>query len=105
VQDAITNVVRHARAARCRVRVHVGAIALERISDDGGSGDAGQGLGFGMYAAIDFALVADVLPNKDNVAKDLAIFNIAGALPFSIAPARAPAILAIEAAATACFTP
>ena len=53
------------------------------------------GLGFGMYVAVDLALVADVLPDKDNVAKDLGVFNIAGALPFSIAPAIAPAILAI----------
>ena len=30
-----------------------------------------------------------------NAAKDLGVFNIAGALPFSIAPAIAPAILAI----------
>ncbi len=54
-----------------------------------------SGLGFGIYAAVDLALVADVLPNKDNVAKDLGVFNIAGALPFSLAPAGAPAILAI----------
>ena len=54
-----------------------------------------SGLGFGIYAAVDLALVADVLPSKDNVAKDLGVFNIAGALPFSIAPAGAPAILAI----------
>ena len=37
-----------------------------------------------------------VLPDKDNAAKDLGLFNIAGALPFSIAPAIAPAILAIS---------
>jgi MFS family permease len=54
-----------------------------------------SGLGFGIYAAVDLALVADVLPSKDNVAKDLGVFNIAGALPFSIAPAGAPIILAI----------
>ena len=54
-----------------------------------------SGLGFGIYTAVDLALVADVLPSKDNVAKDLGVFNIAGALPFSIAPASAPAILAI----------
>jgi MFS family permease len=53
------------------------------------------GLGFGMYMAVDLALVADVLPNKDNAAKDLGVLNIAAALPFSIAPAMAPAILAI----------
>ena len=53
------------------------------------------GLGFGMYVAVDLALVVDVLPDKDNAAKDLGVFNIAGALPFSLAPAIAPAILAI----------
>jgi MFS family permease len=53
------------------------------------------GLGFGMYMAVDLALVADVLPDKDRAAKDLGVLNIAGALPSSIAPAIAPAILAI----------
>ena len=53
------------------------------------------GLGFGMYVAVDLALVADVLPDKNNAAKDLGVFNIAGALPFSIAPAIAPVILAL----------
>jgi hypothetical protein len=41
------------------------------------------------------ALVADVLPDTDNAAKDLGVLNIAGALPSSIAPAIAPAILAV----------
>ncbi len=58
-------------------------------------GMAISGLGFGVYAAVDLALVVDVLPDKRNVAKDLGVFNVAGALPFSIAPAIAPAILAI----------
>jgi MFS family permease len=58
-------------------------------------GMAISGLGFGVYAAVDLALVVDVLPDKRNAAKDLGVFNIAGALPFSIAPAIAPAILAI----------
>ncbi len=58
-------------------------------------GMAISGLGFGMYMAVDLALVADVLPDKENAAKDLGVFNIAGALPSSIAPAMAPAILAI----------
>ena len=34
-------------------------------------------------------------PTRSNAAKDLGVFNIAGALPFSVAPALAPAILAI----------
>src|SRR5580700_9985779 len=58
-------------------------------------GMAISGLGFGVYAAVDLALVVDVLPDKRNAAKDLGVFNIAGALPFSLAPAIAPAILAI----------
>jgi MFS family permease len=58
-------------------------------------GMAISGLGFGMYVAVDLALVVDVLPDGDNAAKDLGVFNIAGALPFSLAPAIAPVILAI----------
>jgi len=53
------------------------------------------GLGFGVYVAVDLALATDVLPDRANAAKDLGVFNIAGALPFSLAPAIAPAILAI----------
>ena len=57
-------------------------------------GMAISGLGFGVYMAVDLALVADVLPGKDN-AKDLGVLNIAGALPFTVAPALAPTVLAI----------
>ncbi len=58
-------------------------------------GMAISGLGFGVYVAVDLALVADVLPDGANTAKDLGVLNIAGALPFSLAPAIAPVILAI----------
>jgi MFS family permease len=58
-------------------------------------GMAISGLGFGAYLAVDLALVVDVLPNKDTAAKDLGVMNIAGALPFAVAPAMAPFILAI----------
>ena len=54
------------------------------------------GLGFGVYMAVDLALVADVLPDQDNVAKDLGVFNVAAALPSSVAPAIAPVILAVS---------
>ena len=54
------------------------------------------GLGFGLYVAVDLALVADVLPDQANAAKDLGVMNIAGALPSSIAPAIAPIILALS---------
>ena len=59
-------------------------------------GMAVGGLGFGMYMAVDLALVVDVLPSAQSAAKDLGVLNIAGALPFSLAPALAPAILALS---------
>ena len=58
-------------------------------------GMAIAGLGFGVYYAVDLALIFDVLPDKENAAKNLGVFNIASALSFSIAPAIAPAILGI----------
>lgn len=54
------------------------------------------GVGLGVYTAVDLALVADVLPNPDDVAKDMGVFNIANALPQSLAPAIAPAVLAVS---------
>ena len=54
-----------------------------------------SGLGFGVYMAVDLALVVDVLPRTDSTAKDLGVLNIAGALPFALAPALTPAILAV----------
>jgi MFS family permease len=54
-----------------------------------------SGAGLGAYVAVDLALVVDVLPDPAHPAKDLGVANIAGALPYSIAPAIAPAILAI----------
>jgi MFS family permease len=70
---------------------------LAIVSDFNGFlvGMAIGGLGFGVYVAVDLALVVDVLPDKDNAAKDLGVMNIAGALPFSVAPGIAPAILAL----------
>jgi MFS family permease len=56
-----------------------------------------SGLGFGLYFAVDLALVTEVLPDPDNAAKDLGVFNYAGAIPFTLAPALAPAILSIGA--------
>jgi MFS family permease len=58
-------------------------------------GMAISGLGFGLYMAVDLALVADVLTGIDT-AKDLGVFNIANALPFSVAPAIASAVLAVS---------
>jgi MFS family permease len=55
-----------------------------------------MGVGIGAFFAVDLALVTDVLPDQENAAaKDLGIFNIANALPQSIAPAIAPSVLLI----------
>ncbi len=52
------------------------------------------GIGLGGYLSVDFALVTDVLPNReDDAAKDLGLFNVASALPQSLAPAIASGIL------------
>lgn len=53
------------------------------------------GVGFGMYMAVDLALVVDVLNDPLTAAKDLGVLNIAGALPFALAPALAPGLLAL----------
>ncbi|MAP64566.1 MAG: MFS transporter [Microbacterium sp.] len=55
------------------------------------------GLGAGSFMSVDLALATQVLPNPDDTAKDLGVLNIANALPQSIAPAIAPAIIAFGA--------
>jgi hypothetical protein len=45
------------------------------------------------------ALVAAVLPNPDDTAKDLGVFNIASAFPQTVAPIIAPIFLSIGAVA------
>jgi MFS family permease len=62
------------------------------------------GLGFGVYTAVDLALVVDVLPDNDNAAKDLGVMNIAGALPFSVTRASRRPSWPLATAATACCT-
>lgn len=61
-------------------------------------GQAIIGLGAGSFFSVDLALATEVLPNPDDVAKDLGVLNIANALPQSIAPAVAPAVIALGAA-------
>lgn len=61
-------------------------------------GQAIIGLGAGSFFSVDLALATEVLPNPDDVAKDLGVLNIANALPQSIAPAVAPSIIALGAA-------
>lgn len=57
------------------------------------------GLGQGVYMAVDLALVSEILPDQNNIAKDMGIMGLASTLPSSIVPAIAPALLAIGATA------
>jgi MFS family permease len=54
------------------------------------------GIGHGMFMALDFVIVSEVLPGDGkDAAKNFGVFNIANALPQSLAPALAPLILSI----------
>jgi MFS family permease len=51
------------------------------------------GTGAGMFLAVDQALCIEVLPDPDNVAKDLGVLNIANTLPAMIAPLIAGVVI------------
>lgn len=51
------------------------------------------GLGFGMFQAVDTALVSEVLPSAKSFAKDLGVVNIAATLPQTLAPGVAGVIV------------
>ena len=53
------------------------------------------GVGFGIYTAVDFAMITEVLPSADDRAKDLGVINIANALPQVLAPVVAAGILGL----------
>jgi MFS family permease len=53
------------------------------------------GLGAGCFSAVDTALVARILPRKEDAAKDFGLMNVANALPQSIVPAIAPLLLGL----------
>jgi MFS family permease len=44
------------------------------------------GLGFGMYQAVDFALITQVLPDSGDRGRDMGILNVASGLPQFVAP-------------------
>jgi MFS family permease len=56
------------------------------------------GLGGGGFFSVDLALATEVLPNKADTAKDLGVLAVTNGLPQSLAPAIAPAVLALGAA-------
>jgi MFS family permease len=75
------------------------AMFLVALADDFGGflvGVAISGIGFGVYVAVDLALVTEVLPSAAETAKDMGVFNVANALPYSVAPALAPLVLAVS---------
>lgn len=55
------------------------------------------GLGAGGFLAVSLALATQVLPDDADNAKNLGVLNIANTLPQSIAPAIAPAVIALGA--------
>jgi MFS family permease len=52
------------------------------------------GAGYGVYTAVDFALITEVLPAAAARAKDLGVINIANALPQVLAPFVATLLVA-----------
>lgn len=44
------------------------------------------GIGFGLYTTVDAALVAQVLPSRQDTARDLGIMNLTNTLPAVLAP-------------------
>ena len=57
--------------------------------------EALMGVAYGIYVGVDLALVVDVLPNPDDSGKDLGVFNMANALPRTVAPVFGAALLAV----------
>ncbi|NYE18917.1 MFS transporter [Microbacterium immunditiarum] len=53
------------------------------------------GFGFGMFQAVDTALMSEVLPSAKSFAKDLGVVNIAATLPQTLAPGVAGAIVLV----------
>ena len=51
------------------------------------------GLGYGAYAAVDQALITQVLPKAEDRGKDLGIINIANNLPYAITPVIAAPVI------------
>ena len=56
--------------------------------------EAVMGVAYGVYIAVDLALVLEVLPDREQAGKDMGVFNIANALPQSHAPAFGGFLLA-----------
>ena len=78
--------------------IFAGGLALVAVASDYTAflvAMAVLGVGQGVYFAVDFALITQVLPDPNNPAKDLGIMNLGMSLPSILVPAVAPALLAI----------
>jgi MFS family permease len=53
------------------------------------------GAGFGVFIAVDYALMTEVLPRADDAGRDLGVINIASALPQVLAPAVAAPVVTV----------
>lgn len=53
------------------------------------------GIAMGCYTAVDMALIAEVLPDRARVGKDMGVLHLANVLPQTLAPAVAPLFLMI----------
>lgn len=58
--------------------------------------EAIMGVAYGIYMGVDLALIVDVLPNPDDSGKDLGVFNMANAIPQTLAPGFAAFVLALN---------
>lgn len=78
----------------------VGIVMLAHVSTVTGFYvvEAVLGVAYGIYVGVDLALVVDVLPNPDDSGKDLGVFNMANALPQTVAPVFGATLLAIGSA-------
>ena len=79
--------------------IAAGLAALAMVDSVGGmvAANAVIGVAFGAFMGVDQALIADVLPNKDDVAKDLGVVNLAATIPQTLAPAIGSAVLLLTA--------
>jgi len=78
----------------------IGIVALAHVTSVGQfyGIEALMGVAYGIYVGVDLALVVDVLPNPDDSGKDLGVFNMANALPQTVAPVFGAALLAVSSA-------
>ncbi len=76
----------------------IGIVALAHVTTVGQFYlvEALMGVAYGIYVGVDLALVVDVLPNPDDSGKDLGVFNMANALPQTVAPVFGATLLAVS---------